>query len=538
MGYENVNNFQNIRLAQRIVGSTVVGSVLDASGVDGGGRITVQGNIVELISRHAIVTSQTLGMRDGQDLTINAKNLILRDGAQIRVSTFNKGDGGNLNVNASDSVELIGGVFEPGANRSIATALVSDTVGDGHAGDITVNTSRLRLKNGAAISAGSSGNVINLNSSTSTFIPARGNGGNITINASDSVEITGILAVGFPSNLSARTRGPGAAGTVTVNTAKLLIRDGGIAVTSQIPRLQPGTQYQGNVNELGTAGAINVNAGSILLDEKGQITSNSQGGGGGDITLQVQDVLLLRRNSQISTNAGTARTPGNGGNITINAPNGFIVATPQGNNDITANAFSGAGGRIIINANNIFGFVPRTRTDLVQLLGTEDSRQLNPSRLPTSDITAFSQQNPSLNGTIQINTPDVDPSRGLLELPAEPFDASRQIATYCKPGGKFKRGSLIATGKGGIAPSPTDPFMDDSVLVNWITLDGESENSVSHVPHHISKQKLDSVTLETQIVPAQGWVQDGKGNVTLVAQAPTVTPHSPLLNPVSCAANF
>ncbi|BAY14613.1 filamentous hemagglutinin-like protein [Anabaenopsis circularis NIES-21] len=537
LGYESVNNFQNIRLAQRIVGSTAVGSVLDASGVDGGGRITVQGNIVELISRYAIVTSQTLGMRDGQDLTINAKNLILRDGAQIRVSTFNKGDGGNLNVNASDSVELIGGIFEPVMNRSIATALVSDTVGDGHAGDITVNTSRLRLKNGAAISAGSSGN---LNSSTSTFIPARGNGGNITINASDSVEITGILAVGFPSNLSARTRGPGAAGTVTVNTAKLLIRDGGIAVASQIPRLPPNTKYQGNVNELGTAGEINVNAGSILLDKKGQISSNSQGGGGGDITLQVQDVLLLRRNSQISTNAGTGNAPGNGGNITINAPNGFIVATPQGNNDITANAFSGAGGRIFINANSIFGFVQRSRADLVQLLGTEDSRQLNPNRLPTSDITAFSQQNPSLNGTIQINTPDVDPSRGLLELPAEPVDASRQIAADCKPGSKLKKGSLIATGRGGIVPSPTEPFMDDSVLVNWITLNSERENSTSYLSHHVSTstQKLDSANQETQIIPAQGWVRDDKGNVTLVAQAPTVTPHSPLLNRASCAAHL
>lgn len=180
------------------------------------------------------------------------------------------------------------------------------------------------------------------------------------------------------------------------------------------------------------------------------------------------------------------------------------------------------------------------RQDLVQLLGTEDSRQLNPNRLPTSDITAFSQQNPSLNGTIQINTPDVDPSRGLLELPAEPVDASRQIAADCKPGSKLKKGSLIATGRGGIVPSPTEPFMDDSILVNWITLNAERENSASYLPHHVSTstQKLDFAHQETQIIPAQGWVRDGKGNVTLVAQAPTVTPHSPLLNPASCAANL
>jgi hypothetical protein len=43
----------------------------------------------------------------------------------------------------------------------------------------------------------------------------------------------------------------------------------------------------------------------------------------------VQDLLLLRRNSQIFTNAGKLQAIGDGGNITINAPNGFIVAKPK-----------------------------------------------------------------------------------------------------------------------------------------------------------------------------------------------------------------
>jgi filamentous hemagglutinin family protein len=535
LGYERVNNFQNIRLVPRTVGSTEVGSVVDSSSsdnrIDGGGSITVQGNIVELISRRAILTSQTLGIRNGQDITINAKNLILRDGAQVRVSAFNRGDGGNINVNASESVELIDGIVEPDTNRPLVSALISVTAGDGYAGDITVKTSRLRLQNGAEISAGSSGDV---DRSSLTLIPAKGNGGNIIVNASESVEITGFVAANFPSNLSSTTIGSGAAGTVIVNTQKLMVSDGGtIAVTSRIPRIPPFIRYQGSINELGPAGEIIVNADTIALDNKGQISSNSQGGGGGDISLRVGDALLLRRNSQITTNAGTANTPGNGGNITINAPNGFLVAIPQENNDITANAFSGAGGKITINANSIFGFVQRDRTDLIGLLGTEDPTQLDPSKLPTSDITAFSQQNPSLNGTIQINTPDIDPSKGLLELPAEPVDASRQIAAGCKPGGKLKRGSLVATGRGGVATSPTEPLMDDAVLAAWITLDSETGTSAGTQPH-VHTQKLDSVNKEIQIIPAQSWVMDGEGNVTLVAQAPNVTPHSPVFNSALC----
>ncbi|WP_413201435.1 filamentous hemagglutinin N-terminal domain-containing protein, partial [Nostoc piscinale] len=136
LGYESVNNFQNIRLVPRRVGNTEVGAVVDTSspvnGIDGGGSITVQGSIVELISRGATLTSQTLGSRKGQDITINAKNLILRDGAQVRVSAFDKGNGGNINVNASDSVDLIGSFIVPG-NNPIPSALVSLTAGDGDA---------------------------------------------------------------------------------------------------------------------------------------------------------------------------------------------------------------------------------------------------------------------------------------------------------------------------------------------------------------------------------------------------------------------
>jgi len=525
LGYEGVQNFQNIRLIERIANGGKVTSTVNTSSNNGAGSIQVYGNTVELIGNISLI-NQT-GASNGLDLTINANKLIIRDGAQVSTSTQGSGNGGDLTVNALESVEVIGRLIEPSRRLNQPSSLATSTAGTGNAGKLTINTRRLRIQNGALVTTESNGQL----NERFRLLAARGNGGNLTVNASESVELIGVSQNGRPSRLVALTNSFGNAGKVTINSRRLILRDQAvISVSSQFSSFR----YVGNPPVLGTAGEINVNAGSILLDEKGQISSNSQGGGGGDITLQVQDVLLLRRNSQITTNAGTANAPGNGGNITINAPNGFLIATPQENNDITANAFSGAGGRIFINANTIFGFVQRDRADLIRLLGTEDPRQLDPSRLPTSDITAFSQQNPSLNGIIQINTPDVDPSRG-LELPADPVDASRQIATGCKPGGKLKRGSFIATGRGGIAPSPTDPLMDDTVLANWITLDGENENTASTQPRKVNPQKIDFVNQQIQILPAQGWMTDGKGNVTLVAQAPTVTPHSPLLNPVSCA---
>ncbi len=244
----------------------------------------------------------------------------------------------------------------------------------------------------------------------------------------------------MPSGFLARTLGSGEAGKITITTGQLIVRDGAaITVSSELPKLSPDVSYRGDINNLGSAGELNITADSILLDD-GKLISNSESGKGGDISLEVRDLLLMRRKSQISTNGGGDKT---GGNITIKALNGFLVATPFGNNDITANGFFGSGGKITITAKNIFGFVPRTRADVEKLLNTKDPDQLKPSNIPTSDITAFSQQNPSLNGIIQINSPDADPSKGLVELPVNLVDASQQIAASCSSGGKNRKEFIL-----------------------------------------------------------------------------------------------
>ena len=70
--------------------------------------------------------------------------------------------------------------------------------------------------------------------------------------------------------------------------------------------------------------------------------------------------------------------------------------------------FEGNGGRVTINAAGIFGMIPRSREELVNLLGTNNPKELSPSQLPTNDITAISQQNPDFSGTVEIITPQSD----------------------------------------------------------------------------------------------------------------------------------
>ncbi|WP_414566636.1 MULTISPECIES: filamentous hemagglutinin N-terminal domain-containing protein [unclassified Anabaena] len=518
LGYEGVQNFQNIQLIQHTVGESNIPSTIDTSGKDGGGRIQLQGKTVELIG-FVFLISRTTGVVDGRNLTINANKLILRDGAQIDTSTIDNGRGGNLFVNASESVDLIG------TSLNQVNILTSATAGGGKAGDININTQRLRVQDGSQISTQSSGTSIPPNDTE--FRPATGDGGNLIITASESVEIIGTSENKFGSSLSASTFGPGEAGTVTIKTGKLIIQDGArINVRNRVPR---GFIYLGDANDLGKAGDINVTANSILLNNQGTLSSDTRTGQGGDITLQVRDLLQMRRNSQISTNAGTAEAGGDGGNITINAPNGFIVAVPLENSDITANAFSGAGGKISITANSIFGFVQRDRADLERL----DPDNLDPKNLPTSDITAISQQNPSLTGTVEINTPEVDPSNGLVELPLNVVDASQQVASGCYASGG-QRSSFVVTGRGGIASSPSEILMSDTVLADWIPLEAGSENRTNGM-QDLAHIESNSVKPKTRIVEAQGWVRDTNGDVILVAQAPTVMPQ--VSNRASCAAD-
>ena len=562
LGYEGVQNFQKIELTQQ----TGIPSTVDTSG-EGGGNIHLQGKRV-LVTGGSYILALTLGVQPGGNLTVNAsesvelgrnavlstgtfntgnsgninittRNLIVTDGAQVLMYNVGSGLAGQLTINASDSVELIAGIpISPLTDGSdlISSGLFSATYGAQNAGSIIINTGKLRIQGGATISTSSEGKLKHF---SNQFTPATGNGGNLTVNASESVELIGTSPNGSKlSSLFSGTQGTGDGGNLTLTTGRLIIKDGAaITVSSQARK---DVDYQGGVPNLGLAGELNITAGSILLD-KGKLTSNSESGQGGNIVLQVQDLLLMRRNSQISTNAGGNKT---GGNITINAPNAFVVAAPLENNDITANAFSGSGGKITITTKNIFGFVPPTRADVERL----DPKEINPNNLPTNDITAFSQQNPSLNGTVQINSPDANPSRGLVELPVNLVDPSQQIVADCNSGGKIARGSFIRTGRGGLIADPTQPLIaDDAVLADWITLSPESQNHADGIPkravvqvqRNIEKksQKVNSVNEPTQIVEAQGWVIDANGNVVLVAQVPTATPHNSWLNTASCAAN-
>ncbi|MEH2214364.1 S-layer family protein [Nostoc sp.] len=404
----------------------------------------------------------------GGNLTIETKRLSVSHGGKVQVATFGQGDAGNLTIRASE-VEVfdtpVDNFYATGINAGIELDADETVIPPrGNGGDLTIESDRLSVRGGAIISVGTAG---------------VGNAGKLRIYASKSVEVVGKSPNGnFNSQISAAVtpEGTGSGGSLKIETGQMSVRDGGEVTVSST-----GT---------GTAGDLDIQARSLSLDNQGAIAAITRAGNGGNITLKLQDLLLLRNHSQISTTAGSSEFGGDGGNITINSP--FIVAVPKENSDISANAFTGTGGRVDITTNGIFGILPQKRP-------TENS-----------DITASSEL--GLSGQVTINSPDTDPSRGLTQLPSNLVDASQQIAQGCTPRRGQNASRFIATGRGGLPQSPNEPLQGRAVITGWVDLPAQATAIAD-------KSSTASMTKSTDpIVEAQGWIVDGNGDVILVAQ--------------------
>lgn len=443
------------------------------------------------------------GVGKAGNISITTGSLFLTNGGSILSFSFSSGDGGNITVNARDTVffEGLATSKSGGSSRSgLFSSIIPEAVGNG--GDINITTGSLSVTNGAVFSARTFG---------------RGNAGNITINARDAVLFDGV-GITEPSAAfsSVEPKAVGNGGDINITTNALTVRNNA--------KLDASSAGQGS------AGEIKVNSNFIRLENQAGISATTASGNGGNINLAVKDFLLLRRGSQISTSAGTAEAGGNGGNININAPNGFLLAVKNENSDISANAFEGSGGKVQIQALDIFNIEQRSREDLVRRLQAKVPSQLNAQKLQSNDITAISQENPALSGQVNIITPEIDLSSGLVELPDDVSDRSNLIAQGCpaNQGNKF-----TITGRGGLPPLPTEALRSNqTATVNWVTLE-QGRRGASAVRGWRSFRRLawggaergritkvSGSKLPNQMVAATGWVINNKGEVTLIASAP------------------
>jgi len=492
LGYKGVQSFRDIHLSQK--------ALLDASG-NGSGSIQIQGARVT-ISDGSLVLIQNQGIQPSGKINVNASQslqlsgtsrdesigsglrsetvylgsagdiaivtptLVVRDGAQINTRTYSGGEGGNITVDAPESLQVLG--FSP--VTKLTSNFHSLAYSTGRAGNISLSTRRLTALNGGAIVDGTLG---------------KGSAGDVTVNATDLVEVLG----GEPSFsqssiLSSNTASKGDAGSLIVNTSRLIIRDGGkigsftlgsgaaksvtvnASMSVEVSGTVPGSHnpseivssanivdkslqqlfgfpsvpsgVSGNVmintgrlsvsngglvnvknDGTGDGGVAIVNANSIVLDSQGAIAASAQSGKGGNIFLQAH-LVQLRHNSGITAAAGEG---GDGGNIKIDA--GALVQLE--NSNITANAVQGKGGNIQIASSGLFQSLD-------------------------SKITASSEL--GISGQVKISNPDVKQQNNLLQQPSSFVSAEKVVATSCLATRNIAQGRFVITGQGGLLETP------------------------------------------------------------------------------------
>lgn len=497
---------------------------------------------VNEVGRFSVIRSEALegSTGNGGNVYITARGLSLRDGGRI-LSTAKSdapANSGAIAVRTSDFVEIIGADLEGSTSRLRTNAYLRG--GRANAGDILIETGRLVFADGGKIESSTYGS---------------GRAGNVTLKASESIQMTGVDPVEFdPGFVASSTFANGSAGTITIETG------GSLTLTD-------GSQFTANTSGAGNAGNVIVRAKLIELIGRSN-SGNSSGlfasafdetfdgtgtGQGGDVIIDT-DQLIIRDGAAISasnfasygkfppgkgpagnvqitareirldnqgviTTAATAGDRGNifiaaediqlrnnskingsafglatGGNITLNTDN--LIALE--NSDISANAEQSFGGRIVINATGIFGTEFRDRNTLL------------------SDITASSELGAEFAGNVQINTPDVDPASGLLPLDKDVIATTNLLGDTCDA---IAGSSFYIIGRGGLPPSP-DAWLNSDTI--WI--DPRIDNQANY---SASVNQPVALVRPAPIVEATGWTINGDGTVKLIAPGANVNSGSP-----------
>ncbi|MUG91019.1 filamentous hemagglutinin N-terminal domain-containing protein [Scytonema sp. UIC 10036] len=502
------------------------------------------------LNENAIIATNTFGRGNAANITIDTQQLLVRNGGAVSAtssrigSSDNVGRGGNIIVNASDSIEVDG--------VGNITGFFTETSTRNRAGDLTLNTRTLTLRNGGVISSGASrrGSL-------------GGNGGNLTVNASELVEVNG--SGSNSTELRTEAYGIGNAGDLIINTRRLQVIGNGVVSTSTYGQGNAGNIFVHNSDiveidsgvissaiqpgAVGNAGDIEVNTKNLFLTNGALIdTRTFSRGNAGTIKINASNTVSLDRNAGVVsaleleaegkagdielstrnlslTNGASIdiRTlgKGNAGTVNINvrdtlyANNGNIRTDSRqssggaiainakdmrlfGDSDISTFVFSGAGGggNITLTADSIIAF-----NDSDILAFASDGRGgditfqtpaffgdryepaspgTNPFNLDGNNRVDINASGRLADGSITL--PDVSfLQNSLTELPQTPIDTNALIANSCIARNSGKQeNTFTITGSGGLPNRPGDASISSYSTGDVRDVQGDSASRSWH----------------------------------------------------------
>jgi filamentous hemagglutinin family protein len=298
---------------------------IDDRGADAGQSVS---GLISSVLAEAFGTSGGSG-----SITVTTPQLEMFGGGIINTSTRNSGNSGDVSIFAH-SIAITGQRIEEIADNPTelgttrGSGIYTRTVGSdlcvgpcGNAGNITITTDALSLNEGGTINSGTTNN---------------GNGGGITIHATDSVSISGTTMDGTPSGIYSRTVGQMSdAGT-----------GGNIALTAgQLVTMNNGSTISASSTGPGNTGNIQINAGNQFSMTNSSVTTEATQSGGGAIKITTNpDGTVQLTDSTIS--ASVIDGTGGGGSVDIDPQ--FVILQ---NSQILAKAVFGPGGNINITTN-------------------------------------------------------------------------------------------------------------------------------------------------------------------------------------------
>ncbi|MDM8558780.1 hypothetical protein [Candidatus Parabeggiatoa sp. HSG14] len=318
---------------------------IEGSVVSTSGQLVVQAKNLYLGKRFGILNARLRTFEFGKavgnsgNITIEADNILLEDGADIASFTANNdGNGGDIDIQVHNKLTVRGASPVVGGSTQIMSGSIKAETSAGSAGNIHIRAREIELD---------AGGIIDASQIVAGDVPGR-QAGNITLEVEDTLTLSGVnpygqTIYGFASRIVANSRGIGNAGNIQIQAGSVSISEGALIEASidsqnygggsniniqadeyitisgdasQISLEAPGTFQEefakssnlptynqsisgiyarstSNATNSGDSGQIELSTPLLSLSNQAQISTASEGGGqSGQIILQVEKLLL------------------------------------------------------------------------------------------------------------------------------------------------------------------------------------------------------------------------------------------------------